>query len=366
MDDRHDNQTGQINSIKVCKACRKPIHINARLCPYCYSQQQANVWHTLSVFMQWSAGAVTIVSLIVAIHSLSGFYFNWIQKNRTVDELVDAAHLLEKMDYFSHAWNMIDDAINLNSGDPVLTRYQVDLAMHWLRSKSERFSIATGNVELADKVTPVLYRALVTADKERSADVYAHIGLAQLLKRRNAIVVMDVERLFSRALQYNHNNIYAHTFKGYWLLLAGMPGETSYQEAIQHFESAQGFSKNQFEKAWVDSWYLYGLNRIRVIDNKQVAKDVASRMIRLASLYYKQNRTIDDWRLRANIVRLLGGVRDVSPEIEYLIDVLPPQEGIGSIKHRFAPHPKYLTRNPLTRLPLKLQFSLSDQPKSLK
>ena len=79
-----ETDTGQAEAESHrCKACRKPIKPNAKLCPYCHSRQTDTPWHKISVLLQWSAGAVTMVSLIVALNTLTNFYAGWLEKKNT-------------------------------------------------------------------------------------------------------------------------------------------------------------------------------------------------------------------------------------------------------------------------------------------
>ncbi|MGD8595386.1 MAG: hypothetical protein PVF82_21340, partial [Gammaproteobacteria bacterium] len=325
-----ETDTGQAEAESHrCKACRKPIKPNAKLCPYCHSRQTDTPWHKISVLLQWSAGAVTMVSLIVALNTLTNFYAGWLEKKNTVEELTYAAHWLEQSDNFYYAWNLVDQALDLDPSNARIRQYQIDLAMHWLRSGSTRSNRKASYTELADTVTPVLYRALTSLNDQHAADVFAHIGFAKFLKSRETAVLTDINAVFAKALQYDNNNLYANVFRGFWLLFDHQ--DTHYQEAINHFENALNNHKNNDAQAWINDWYLAGLNLVRDTKSEPTNHDVAKRLFALANQMRKSNHPIDNSRIRDNMLRLFGSFRELDTNIEQLLTILPPEEFLQTL-----------------------------------
>jgi tetratricopeptide (TPR) repeat protein len=319
-----NSKAKQSNMDYQCTACLKPLHPGATVCPYCLSRQHTSKWHTVSLTLQWSAGAVAIISLVVALHSLINLYSGWLEQKHTVNELAQAARLLEQAHNYYYAWDLTEQALALDPNSPKLRRYQMELAMQWLRNTRgiQKLSYST----MADTVTPVLYRALNSLENETAATVFAHIGFAQYLKSRDTAVLTDIDALFKRALELDGSNTYANVFRGFWLIFTTK--SEHYQEAIQHFETA---SNDKHQQAWVREWYLYALNLLVDTSDPTILADSGKRMLVLANDSRINNQMLYGWRLRSNIVRHFGAFRTVSPYVEELLDTLPPQQTIATL-----------------------------------
>jgi hypothetical protein len=109
-----------------------------------------------------------------------------------------------------------------------------DCAMRWTR-EMRATSSSSGQLtfdEQVAKVQPVLLQGLSTATGMRSADLRAHVGWTEHLRRREGKGSGDPVPHWQRALADDATNVYAHAMWGNVL----MPGRLA--EARQHFEKA--------------------------------------------------------------------------------------------------------------------------------
>ena len=109
-----------------------------------------------------------------------------------------------------------------------------DCAMRWTR-EMRATSSSSGQLtfdEQVAKVQPVLLQGLGTAMGMRSADLRAHVGWTEHLRRREGKGSGDPVPHWQRALVDDATNVYAHAMWGNVL----MPGRLA--EARQHFEKA--------------------------------------------------------------------------------------------------------------------------------
>lgn len=307
-----------------CKACRTPINSQAKLCPHCHTHQTESRWHKVAVALQWIAGAVTIVSLVVALNTLINFYTDWLEKNNTVKELTQAAKWLDQSQNYAYAWDLIEQALQLNPNNEKVRQYQIELAMQWLRSGSTRSNRKASYTEMADLVTPVLYRAITSLNSKYAATVFAHIGFAQYLKSRESAVFVDINELFAKALEIDNNNVYANVFRAYWLLFDHQ--HKRYDESMSLFDNAFTQSLNDAESIWINGWYLHGLNLVRDTRDDRVNHDVAKRLFALVNQRRVSGQTIESWRIRENMLRLFGTFGQLDPDIEDMLEFLPPEE----------------------------------------
>ena len=84
------------NSNTSCIACHEPIRQGACVCRYCGTSQKHGLWKRLSNILKWVGGVVTVISLVVGMVTLSGYYQDWRERHDAVAELVDAADWLIK------------------------------------------------------------------------------------------------------------------------------------------------------------------------------------------------------------------------------------------------------------------------------
>lgn len=99
------------NSNTSCIACHEPIRPGASVCRYCGTFQKRGLWKRLSNILKWVGGVVTVISLVVGMVTLSGYYQDWRERRDAVAELVDAADWLIKAEDYRQTWRMYEEAL---------------------------------------------------------------------------------------------------------------------------------------------------------------------------------------------------------------------------------------------------------------
>jgi hypothetical protein len=94
-------------------------------------------WQTISTVLKWIGGAVTVISLLVGVRTLTGIYQDWGERRDAVQELVNAADWLIKTQHYPQAWEMYTEARELSPSAPAVRAGQFELAKLWLRNFAE-------------------------------------------------------------------------------------------------------------------------------------------------------------------------------------------------------------------------------------
>jgi len=210
------------NTNTECMACRESIRLGASTCRHCGSSQKHDPWKRMTTILKWIGGVVSVISLLIGMVTLTGYYQDWRERHNAVTELVDAADWLIKTKNYSQAWQMYEDALQLIPSSAKAFRGQLQLAKIWLRDF--RSSKETAD-ELLNHITAILYRGLRKADNYELATILAQIGWAQVIRAENSLpAYIDVDALFQEALHSSPGNVYANAMLGYWILLGrGVP-----------------------------------------------------------------------------------------------------------------------------------------------
>jgi hypothetical protein len=205
------------NSNTSCIACHEPISLGASVCRYCGTSQKSGLWKRLSNILKWVGGIVTVISLVVGMVTLSGYYQDWRERHDAVAELVDAADWLIKAEDYGQAWQMYEEALKLVPNSAKTLRGQFKLAKVWLRNFSSSKETAD---EILNRITSILYRGLRKADADEVATILAHVGWAQVIRAgRSMAVNVDADTVFLDALRSSPGNVYANVMSGYWILI---------------------------------------------------------------------------------------------------------------------------------------------------
>jgi hypothetical protein len=169
-------------------------------------------------------------------------------------ETIKAAEVaLETKDHLQ-AWNLIETALQAAPKSAAGLDVQARIAMDWLRSNFALF-------DMADRISPCLYRTIDCFDKAFAADAWAHIGWLNYLKYR-AGYPMDFEDPFRKALELDPGNIFAHTMRGYALVWKLEPPQAGdFENASKHFEAAVQSGK---QKDYVRRLQLAALGSTRM------------------------------------------------------------------------------------------------------
>ena len=200
-----------------CIACLEPIRLDASMCHHCGSSQKHDPWKRMTIILKWIGGVVTVISLLIGMVTLTGYYQDWRERHNAVAELVDAADWLIKTKYYSQAWQMYEEALQLIPSSAKAFRGQLQLSKIWLRDF--RVSKETAE-EVLNHITAVLYRGLRKADDYELATILAHVGKVQTIRAENSLpVYIDIDAIFQEALRASPDNVYANAMMGYWILV---------------------------------------------------------------------------------------------------------------------------------------------------
>ena len=202
--------------------------------------------------LKWVGGITAVLSLIFGLHQLVGLISAHRERDRQVNELLKTSEVEERGRDYAAAWKSLEEAERVASGRREVRAAQESLAMDWLENASvnpdqQKFS------DITDKLTPVLDRAVASAEGTRKADLLAHLGWAAFLRSRDGASGTVPDDYYRRALAADPQNACAHAMLGHWLLRNG----GHLLDAEQQF--AQALASGQ-RREFVRQLQLAGLN----------------------------------------------------------------------------------------------------------
>ena len=257
---------------------------------------------------------------------------------KKITELLSMARLQSEGGEYAQAWELTGQALQLQADSPEVQREQAQIAMTWLRDI--RIKEGESFTGIVDKILPCLYRSAAMETGAQAADALAHIGYANFLKRGEGTFGLKIEDDFREALKRDPQNVYAHTFWGFWIL--GEDGELS--EANPHFLAAL---KTGRERSFVRSFQIaalmnvgrndYVIELIRVMDDmrknqESLGPDERHRIE--GYIYYLYRREVFQ-RLQvlppadhlATYLWLIDGFKDISMRHHFIIARLTEATG---------------------------------------
>lgn len=149
------------------------------------------------------------------------------------------------------AWQRFSELTKAQPDRPALRQSHEDCAMRWLREirvQGEKDSFTA----IVERVLPVLAEGAAAASGQRGADLRAHMGWADHLRKREGIGGLDPQAHYRQALALDADNVYAHTMAGHLTMAQRGPIE----EARRHFSAALAGGR---EHAWVRSMQFAAL-----------------------------------------------------------------------------------------------------------
>ncbi len=208
----------QDKSQSKCVACFEPIQQGATTCPHCRSSQVPHKWQIVSQTLKWIGAIVTIVSLLGGVITLSRYYQDWQERRETVAEIVAAADWLIKSENYLQAWQMYQQAAEINPSSALVRDGRFKLSLVWIRDFQIDKSILD---QTLNSITETLYRGLANSDAAQTATILAHVGYVQVIRKVNRLpIYTDLEALFQQALQSDPDSVYANAMYARWMLLA--------------------------------------------------------------------------------------------------------------------------------------------------
>ena len=119
------------NRQSACVACLEPIRRGANTCPHCGSSQIPHKWQIVSQTLKWIGGIVTIISLIGGVITLGRYYQDWQERRDTIAEMVAAADWLIKTENYQQAWQMYNQAAEINPSSSLVRDGRFRLSLQW-------------------------------------------------------------------------------------------------------------------------------------------------------------------------------------------------------------------------------------------
>jgi hypothetical protein len=229
-----------------CVACKEDISPYASICPRCNSSQRFFRFKPLGLVLSWIGGIVTVITLIIGIFTLHQYYQQSLEKKKAITEHIDAASWLIKTKNYQQAWQMYDQASHISNSSLKISHSRLTLALLWVKN----FQVDKSKLQITlNQLSVVLYRGLSTAKNDKKADILAHIGYLQVIRKINRLPIMvDVEKLFSMAFELDKNNTYASAMHARWLLLERPMTVVLIKQANEQFISALTSFKDQNKK----------------------------------------------------------------------------------------------------------------------
>lgn len=269
-----------IKNKRLCIACKSAIHPEATLCPFCKTAQGASRLQSIGDFFKWVGGITAVLSMIITMGQVGKIYQNMQDKEKTVSEFIKIGNLQRDRGNYSAAWDSYAEAITLNPGSRHARDERVQLAMLWMR-KTRGTEKKLNFSEIADRLSPVLFRGVTLSKGKKAADYIAHLGWAMYLKSQDGNARrIDVQPYFDWAIKEDPQNAYAHAMLGFWMLFRRQP----LTEVKPHFEIALA-SIAPTDKAEIRDLQISALLN-------SGGRDIESETLRVTDELYRQGETL--------------------------------------------------------------------------
>lgn len=183
--------------------------------------------------LKWVGYLTAIIGLFTGIRGVAKLVTDRAEASRKVNALLASEDLqLQGHDYRA-AWQSLEEASHFDPDSPRIQSAQETLAMTWL----DHISV-TGDKKFSDIITklePVLSRGASAATPgPKKADLLAHVGWSYFLRSREGQSGLDPVGSYSKAVELDSANPYAHAMWGHWILW----NDGKIGDAEQHFSSA--------------------------------------------------------------------------------------------------------------------------------
>ncbi|HTL18729.1 MAG TPA: HEAT repeat domain-containing protein [Patescibacteria group bacterium] len=215
---------------------------------------------------------VDLLGAVIAVYALNRPSNGGVESDKKkARALLGDAQAQFKARAYSGAWKTTEQAMSLDPGFREAQELQVDTAMaqlrEWRSAPQEVFDL------IDNKLAPCLAEAAPKAKGVRAAEIHAHIGWANLLRR---IDNLPVEEEFQKAVGMDSTNPYAHAMWGYWLIVrAHKPeeGKTQFELALKSGKQPEFVQQLQLDAARSDRGSQSRLGLIRVVDQMRRNKE---------------------------------------------------------------------------------------------
>lgn len=300
---------------KLCIACRELIATDATVCPRCHSSQvpEKSSWDKTG--LKWVAAITAIVGLITGLSGVVGPLKGWWTQGRQDSVMLRAAQKQAELGEYAAALDTYADILKDDPRNASATHDRLDAAMLWV----ENFQVSgETDAEMRQRasaifarLTPVLDAGLASGQEYRVADVVAHLGMLNWLKKGLIYEDGPVQENYQRALNMDPTNVYANAMIGNWLLLT----KRSLDEAKKHFGIALQTGK---ARPFVRECQLAGM----LSDDSPVVRE---ELIRVVNDVRKEGGSIaDDHRRRIHAYYDPAVASD--DELREILAAVPPDE----------------------------------------
>lgn len=220
-----------------CVACKEDISPDASICPRCGSSQRFFRFKALGLIVSWLGGIVTVITFIIGIITLNQYYQQAIEKQQSITQHIEAAQWLIKTGNYQQAWQIYDQANQISNSSQQISQARLSLALLWIKN----FQIEKNKLSATlDAISLALYQGLSSTNKIKKADILAHIGYLQAIRKLNRLPIMvDVESLFKMAFNLDKKNVYANAMHARWILLERPITVAIIKQASKQFNLAQ-------------------------------------------------------------------------------------------------------------------------------
>jgi hypothetical protein len=281
---------------------------------------------TLAVLLKWVGGATAVLSLVFGLYQVIQIVGTIRAQQHQVAELLRVGELQQSARDYSAAWaSFVEAAKTAEAGGEVAKligslsedqrrtrKAEEDLAMAWLddihASTSAMFP------DIADRVVPVLDRGVASSSGVRKADLLAHIGWANFLRRQSGTFNLDIEAKYRDAIERDPANPFANAMLGHWLITNG----NHLKEAQQHFAAAV---KSGRERPIVRKLQIAALEWYSKDEDK-------TELIRVCNEMRKNNEALSE----EERVQILSNTDFLYKDMPFsqLAQILPPDEQLAT------------------------------------
>jgi tetratricopeptide (TPR) repeat protein len=226
---------------KPCVQCRKMIHQDARMCPFCRSSQFRNYWLLLANYLKWIGASTAVISLLIGVLQVNKIFTNWQEKRDAISQIIKASKMRHEIGDLDGAWSSINEALDIDPTNRKAQLIQIELAVARLHG----FFICSDNNKLTKELFRILSRGAASSNKIESADAMAHLAYLDWICGAGTgyippVIKLKVEKQLTKALKVDKNNVYANTILGWVQFYIDMveKKEKKVAEAMHYFTIA--------------------------------------------------------------------------------------------------------------------------------
>jgi tetratricopeptide (TPR) repeat protein len=166
-------------------------------------------------FLKVIGAVAAVVSLLLALNQVTGLVQNLRVHHKEFSEAMKSGELEQQREDYSAAFRNFKRATELDPIDRDAQTKETHVAMLWLENGIEKQTFA----DAINQMLAVFDSALVKAKGQEAGDILAHIAWANYLKDNEEMGEDEsVGKNLKAAFAVDPNNVYAHTFFGFWIL----------------------------------------------------------------------------------------------------------------------------------------------------